>query len=372
MALREFEAVAPGRNKAVILGKPRALRFVKSKGVTFLSIWQARKLVRSDECSAVIFHSLCPSFRPVLQSMPQNKTAIWLGWGYDYYNSLLSRAYPEGLYLEATKSLLELAPKPNSLRRLARYTKKAAKQILGQFVSSRPELLERIDYFSPVIEKEYQIAFELNPWFKARYICWNYGTVEDDFSVGLGDEVGPGKDILVGNSATPENNHLEIFEALDRDYDTYGRKIIAPLSYGDIWYRDQVIRHGHRLFGDRFVPLTGFLPNEEYIRLLDACGHVFMNHLRQQALGNICIMMLKGAKIYLNVANPLYGWFLEKGASIDAVGRGSMALGTKSLVLEPLSEPQRKTNADMVKEHWGREPQRSKTRHLVDVALGSR
>jgi hypothetical protein len=230
-------------------------------------------------------------------------------------------------------------------------------------------MLARFSHFSPVIETEYRLARELNPWFKPEYVSWNYGTVEDDLAAAAPAE-SCGDDIMVGNSATAENNHAEVFDMLAASTGPGDGKIIVPLSYGDAWYKEKIVELGRRKLGERFVPLTDFLPVDEYIRLLRGCGHVFMNHIRQQALGTICIMMLHGARIYLQPRNPLHDWFSSRGAVIASVRElaDDPIEGRRRLV--PLTADQRQRNIGVVKAHWGREVQRARTRRLVDTLLG--
>ena len=232
-----------------------------------------------------------------------------------------------------------------------------------------PRLLAKFTYFSPVIEPEYWMARDLNPWFKPEYVAWNYGTVEDDMSAGLEVTGISGDSILVGNSATAENNHAEVFDLIEASADLADRQIIVPLSYGDEWYKDKIIGIGRKKLGDRFLPLTDFLSKEEYIPLLRSCGHVFMNHLRQQALGTICIMMLQGSKIYLDPRNPLYLWLSSKGAAISSLQELADNHAERRGRLRPLAEDRRQQNIDVVKKQWGRELQREKTRRLVETLL---
>ena len=110
------------------------------------------------------------------------------------------------------------------------------------------------------------------------------------------------------------------------------------------------------------MPLTDFIPYDDYIRILTSCNVVMMNHLRQQALGNICISGLLGAKLLLNRRNPLFGWLTEKGISVDDIDTAD---------LTPLTHEVRTANARVIRAHWGRDAQRVKTRRLIDLALGA-
>jgi dTDP-N-acetylfucosamine:lipid II N-acetylfucosaminyltransferase len=370
MACREFELVAPGANRFIIIGRPHRLRYVRSPGVAFVSLGGAARLFRDPRCAAIVFHTLGDAY--ALDRAPAGKPIVWIGWGFDYYDRLLSSAYPEGLFLPRTRELMR--GKPPAVKewrsRLIEW-RLAASRMLGRAPSLDPILLSKVTYFSPVIDEEYDMARRLSPWFNASLLPWNYGTVEDDLVAGKPGPEGPGRNFLVGNSATFENNHLEVFDLLRRRVNLSGRKIIVPLSYGDAWYRDEVIKAGNRLFGDGFVPLTRFMPQEQYLELLQTCGHVFMNHLRQQGLGNICIMMLQGARIYMNRASPAYRWLRERGASITSLDCLESDRADE-VALEPLSQAERRTNENLVRAQWGREVQRERTSRFIQTLLGTR
>jgi dTDP-N-acetylfucosamine:lipid II N-acetylfucosaminyltransferase len=365
MGYRQFEAVAPGRNRLLVPSKSRALQFVKSKAVEFCSLRQLKERFQDKRCVAIIFHSLNDA--TLLKLTPaRNKTVVWIGWGYDYYANLLSNAYPDGLLLPKTKSLL--IERPIVRQSLLSIGKRIVKPALGLSLRSKARLLKRVDIFSPVIELEYQMIRKFNPWFKAKYIPWNY-EMDDEVLAGSGLRTeAPAENILVGNSASYENNHLEVFDILERHVNLADRKIIVPLSYGgDDWYKDEIVSMGKRKFGAQFVPLTAFLSIGEYVGVLQSCGHVFMNHLRQQGGTNIAISMLRGAKVYMNSPNPLYGWLEAKGCSIASIDAMYLATGKKNLT--PLSKPDQQKNIDIINACWGHHTLRENTQRLVQFLL---
>jgi hypothetical protein len=132
---------------------------------------------------------------------------------------------------------------------------------------------------------------------------------------------------------------------------------------------------GKRRFGAQFVPLTAFLSIGEYVSVLQSCGHVFMNHLRQQAGTNIAISMLRGAKVYMNPLNPLYVWLKGKGCSIASIDTMSltsidkMSLTSEKMDLTALPKPDQQKNIDIIDAYWGHQTQRQNTERLVQILL---
>ena len=365
VGLRQFEEVAPKMNVPVYIGNKRELSFVKRDDVKFCTYLNIRDIFARNECGAVIFHSLPKDYWLLLKHIPAEVKVFWLGWGYDYYDCLLYKAYPDGLLLPETKKLMDIQTPSHQVRKMLIRLKRGIKTLAGKTVETNSDALARVDYFCPVLEVEYKMSRELNSWFIPQFISWNYGTAEDDLG---GNDIKFGvtrNNILVGNSATPENNHIEIFQSLRESVDLTNRKIIVPLSYGNTRYRNLVVAIGKQMFGEQFVPLIDYMPIEEYIALLDSCGFVFMNHLRQQAMGNIFIMMMKGARLYINHQGIAYKWLVDKGAAV-------FAMEDLRNELVPINTVEHEKNIAITMAHCGREIQLEKTRQLVSVAIGKK
>ncbi len=122
--------------------------------------------------------------------------------------------------------------------------------------------------------------------------------------------------ILLGNSAAPENCHIKILKELSH-LKTENIKIVCPLSYGgNKNYVRKVIRIAKKLYGDKFYPLLTFLPKEEYFKLFQDIDVAIFNNNRQQGMGNIEEMLRQGKKVYLRVSTPMWNWYKEKGYEI--------------------------------------------------------
>lgn len=350
MAIRMFESAGAGVNDYRV-ASPR-LVFTKSPLARTCSPEELIQEVARPEVSGVVFHGLPPVHHRLLLRIPQDKCVVWIGWGYDYYY-LLRDENEESRILEKTRALA-IPPLKVRVRRLAR----SIINRLRRTGIRTEDCLKRVDYFSPVLDVEYDMVRRHVP-LRAQYIAWNYGTAEDDFALpGMG--LSSGGNILAGNSASATNNHIELFESIRDQVDLSGRKVIVPLSYGDPCYRDRVIAAGNRILGESFYPLTEFMSKDQYLETIRSCGFVAMNHLRQQALGNICMAILMGAKIYLNEGNPLTSWLRQRGAIF-----GSM----DALDMQALSADAQEHNRTLLLAHWGREAQQFKTRRLMDVLL---
>lgn len=360
MALREFETVAPGVHETVILGASAPFRYlaqVKPRTVDLAGFVQAAS---AREVQAVVFHGMPGAHLLALAQLPAGPLAIWLGWGYDYYG-LLNDAFPQGLIQPDTAALLNRLRPPAAGAPAASVL--AAARPYRKPTAAERQALRRVDLFSPVLDVEYHLVRRHCPELRARYLRWNYGTAEDDFAPEAAAPQQPGPDLLLGNSAMPTNNHLELFERVRRKVDLDGRRLIVPLSYGDAAYGQAVARKGRELFGDAFVPLLDYVDKARYIQLLASCGTLVLNTVRQQALGNVYISAQLGARIVLNRSCPLHGWLLRQGMPVCDL---------ESMGVQPLDAAQRQQQQRAVLEIVGRQAQRLRTRELVNVALRER
>ncbi|MBU3134093.1 TDP-N-acetylfucosamine:lipid II N-acetylfucosaminyltransferase [Clostridium gasigenes] len=121
--------------------------------------------------------------------------------------------------------------------------------------------------------------------------------------------------IQIGNSADPTNNHIEILNKL-KCYCEKNIRIICPISYGNVEYRKKVIKEGIRLFGDKFNPITDFMPFEEYLEMLAKVDVAIFNHQRQQAVGNITTLLGLGKKVYIRDDITTWDFCREHGLKV--------------------------------------------------------
>lgn len=124
--------------------------------------------------------------------------------------------------------------------------------------------------------------------------------------------------IQVGNSADPSNNHFEILEKL-LPFKEQNITIYVPLSYGDPIYAQKVIHKGQEWFGDKFKPLTDFIPFDQYLKLLGTINIAIFNHKRQQAMGNTITLLSLGKTVYLRSDTTQWQFFQKKGLIVGDV-----------------------------------------------------
>lgn len=361
MALSSFERVYPGNNSLFIYGidyKPYYVKYEIEKIITKKERYFGINNDTLNEFDIIVVHSLNPSFYNIICNIPFNIPVVWFGWGFDYY--LLINDYESFLPLTKKEFSTIEENKLNLSKVISSYLKKL---FLNKSID---KVLHRINYFAPVLETEYELVKSSKVW-KAfpKYINWNYGSLEDDFVKGVDGWI-DGSNILLGNSADPNNNHLDTFKKLSQ-VQLGKNKIITPLSYGNKDWKVEVLKEGERAFGNNFEPLISYMTIEEYLSILNTCSIVIMNHTRQQALGNILIMLYLGAKLYLNPKSPVYSYLKNNGLIVFDI---DLIEDMPDTFFELLSKEQMNLNREYIKKIWARSVCDAKTRKLGEVVLG--
>jgi len=122
--------------------------------------------------------------------------------------------------------------------------------------------------------------------------------------------------ILIGNSASPTNNHISILKLLE-SYKNTDIKIYCPLSYGDYPdYRNKVIEEGNKIFNDKFIPIIDFMSKNDYETFLRDIDIVVFNHNRQEAMGITISLLGMGKTIYMNQNTTSFKSLTEKGFKV--------------------------------------------------------
>jgi dTDP-N-acetylfucosamine:lipid II N-acetylfucosaminyltransferase len=370
MGFREFENAFPGQNRCFVLPDIDAINYIKRtpyrriKNFSEISSTEFIDTLRTFDL--IVMHGLDRFQIEVLKYAPEGIPIVWIGYGYDYYDLISNKVdlmspWTKKLFFDQRKMRVQKMNIPTLATKLFSRVEHWLK-----WGKNKEDLLTRIDYFAPVLSEEYAIVKNaIGKKFKAEFIDWNYGTLEDDLIGSFAKSRVAGNSILVGNNSYYINNHADIFKLLSH-LDIEDRQVVVPLAYGDIVYRDVIIKVGKETFGKNFYPLSNFVSIEEYIKIISSCSVAIMPHLRQQALGNIITMMHLGATIFLHECNPVLSFFKSKGAhifSIEALEKDHALIDFR------LSEMQIEQNRKILEKYWSREESARKTMALVTLAM---
>lgn len=299
---------------------------------------------------AIVLHGLFyPWQERVLLEVPATVKVAWVFWGGDIYG----RKRFSGRFLSpSTKCLM-------GLRDLKLMFRNRLKNHPYELPFS---CLQRIDYCLTDIPQDYE--FVLN-YFRTsiKRLWYNYYSVEDTIG-DLSHERVHGSNVLVGNSCSIECNHLDGFRLVSK-LDTGEASIIVPLSYGEPWLRRQLITFGKLFFKDHFMPLTDFLPRDQYNSIMMSCSVAVMPHYRPQAFGNILTALWLGIRVYLSEKNPLLRYFRELGIVIFSIERDLKR--NNPVALSPLFDEDVMKNRHALSLSYGKVVMNQKNIEIVKV-----
>jgi hypothetical protein len=361
-----FEEAFPGRNRWLIERPPRAaIRHVAAApdvlrlGASPIRFGRIARELRGADL--VVVHNITPTYARSLRAVHDDRLVFWMSGGAEYMQLLEARL--GGMLLPRTAELLRSLPLPPA--KAPGLWKRLRSRWRPQGLHSEPPpllaVVQRIDAFS-VNPVDARMLRELLPSLRARLHTIPSYTVEDVFSAGPAAMSGP--DVLLGNSAKPSSNHLEAIDLL-RGRLPEGGRIVCPLSYGKTraGYVRAVIDAGRAAFGERFEPLTEWMPIEAYNSRIARCGVVLMNHRRQEAMGNICAALYRGATVYMRRDGPLWGFFADLGIVLNAI---ETLEANPRAPLQRLTPDQQQRNRQAVVARYGREHVVARIRALAD------
>jgi len=204
------------------------------------------------------------------------------------------------------------------------YTYKLSKRTLGWWKTEifRRFVIKRFGHFVTHVEGDYELACR---WYGARgrwHDCFVYPS-------NLYHKPPPEPEhrdtlnVLVGNSANPSNNHIEVLAKLTT-LATDNTRIYCPLSYGDKEYAETVASYGSALFGNKFVALHNFISFERYLALLASIDIAIFNHNRQQAMGTTTTLLGLGTKVYIRRDSTAWDTFSRLGLELNDIEKISL------------------------------------------------
>jgi dTDP-N-acetylfucosamine:lipid II N-acetylfucosaminyltransferase len=300
----------------------------------------------------VIFHGFDYYKSFVFKNLPKSCTTVWMVWGAEVYNNTevfrsetLYGPSTWSTFFDDSHSSRYLEVIKSTLRRLFYFVKNQT-EVPDKLILNA---ISNVDYCGVLYKEEFDfIQWRINS--RIKHLKFSYYPLElliREVSSRITDV-----NILLGNSASPTNNHLESFELL-RYLPIEKRKIIVPLSYGNKQYASEVIDRGKELFSSNLIPLVDFMPLYEYNEYLEQCGIVIMNHYRQQALGNVLTMLWLGSKVFLDERNSIFHYLTRIGIIVFSIQK--YLTRNNSEVFNMLSKEEQEINRKILQKEIGQE-----------------
>lgn len=175
--------------------------------------------------------------------------------------------------------------------------------------------------------------------------------------------------VLVGNSATKSNQHIEAFAMLEH-LKGENIRIYVPLAYGDKEYAIEVISEGKRIFGNKLVPLEDYMSREEYYKILYDIDVGVFNNNRQQGTGTIEALLYFGRKIFLRNDTSMWDeWVKKEGYLLDSIDE---LLDISFDELNRQSSVQSETNNVLIRHYFDKKERISEWERVFTMPLSER
>jgi dTDP-N-acetylfucosamine:lipid II N-acetylfucosaminyltransferase len=343
-----FEHTFPGQNLFIIVKSPSnpPLKHVSDlaniKYIVQSASTAEQVIALAGEFELIILHGLDAVKIEVFQRLKFDKRFIWFVWGAEVYNSAV---FDCDFVLDKTKEFLEETIWLRTIEYLKQRYRKFRYGSMGSAFNSQ---LKSTIYEMPavgILHKEEVDFFKTKGLLheESHFIPFTYYPLEFLFKEEVNKDTSA--NILLGNSASPTNNHREVMDRLC-GCELGERRIITPLSYGDKGYAKKVMEYGKKKLGANFQPIIDFMPLSKYNELITSCGIVIMNMTRQQAVGNIITSIYLGAKVYLN-ETTVYEYLKNRGYYIFLIPKD---FRNDETALNPLSEWQADHNRSLIKQ----------------------
>lgn len=343
-----FDVTFPGKNLFIILkyDNEGSMRYIPSD-MEFISVQISDDFIsliqhEIESAKIVIFHGM--NFQQAQVALSINKIGkkfIWILFGFEVYTNY----YLFGREIYGKKTYLRFVYDP-----IIRIKDKLRGYFYLIFKKQfEPKLqaikaFKKMDFLGILYREEYEmikqkLGFTQNIQH-LRFTYYPIGTIIQSDRIS-------GRNIMIGNSASFSNNHIETFEIIKK-HNLDDRKLIVPLSYGNAEYANKIIKEGKSIFGSHFEPLNEFMALSDYQKILQQCGVVIMNHYRQQAVGNVLNSMCMGAKVFLSEKNTLFKYLKRIGCHVFCIE--SELIPENITALELLTSIQQNENRTILNE----------------------
>ncbi|WP_456376534.1 TDP-N-acetylfucosamine:lipid II N-acetylfucosaminyltransferase [Lutibacter sp.] len=380
-AIKLIEEVYPNQSTYFIIQTvKKPFKYVKFKKAKTLLIHNKEdeaefvNYLQKSKVKVVFFHALDIQKQRLVNLLDDKIVKVWFIWGFDFYQSwgliniklyepeTSNFLYSQRYYYKKMIIFNNFSFWLFSKFKYRKYLlpKKINNILDSNYLTEFYKATKKIDILVPVVPTEYSLVNKIG--ISPTFAPFTYGCLEDILGDKIEDNVLKSKNILIGNSANPTNNHVDIFEKISK-FNLKDRKIYVPLNYsGSSEYIDFVKEKGYHYFGDKFVPVLNFMPLNEYNKLLLSCGFVLFNHIRQQAVGNLITMGYLGAKIFLNKRSPVYKYYKGLGVNIYNLNELNENNLKSNLIIEDVN-----INKNLFFKIYSRDSVHSKVRKLLEI-----
>ena len=301
----------------------------------------------------IVLHGMCWGQwqKIILQLVPNNVKVAWYFWGGEIYSRK-----------ELTTTFM--APLTKLIYRLHDTYKHDYPNSDWELPF---ELYQRVDYCLTAEQEEYEYAraYTRNSMEYIWYTCYS---IEETIGK-LIDQRVKGGNVLFCNSASIKNNMFDAtFRMVRRGYRKHlrNRKIIMPLSYGDKWVKNLMVKIGPKCF-DQFEPLLELLPRDEYNAKMLDCSTMILTYRQPAGQGNVITGLWLGMRVYLSEKSIAYRFFKRIGVKIFSFESDFETYGCTAMTDEEIN-----FNRKVLREMFSREQVMRSAKNVVSILEGKK
>lgn len=302
-----------------------------------------------DRYTGIMFHGLFWGKwqTPILEKIPSRVKVLWYFWGGEIYS-------------RADMFTANLAPKTKLLYNIRRILKRNNIDSSWEIPS---HLFKKVDYFSTSIKEEYDYVKQYTgaSFEHLWYTCYS---IED--TVGpLKDCCCEGTNVMIGNSSSIKNNYIDVFWEIIKSKTLKNlrkSKVIIPLSYGEVWHRNLIMKIGKVLFGKQMQALVTFMPLNEYNTLMLSCSTIILGYTQPAGQGNIITALWLGMRVYLSEKSLAFTFFKRVGAKVF-----SLESELRKYQFTPLSEEEREENKRVLYELYSKQNVMDAVKNIINA-----
>lgn len=290
------EAGLLNNNSFVVRTNAKKLKYV-TQPIPFAPLYSAafdRHIGNTATYKRVYIHQLAPLMYRWIANH-KFRQLNWMTWGTDLYNLPFVTA---NFYEKETSPLVK--QRMDLLHSL---------YLLKVYVTAMPfkrKAYSKVDSILTWMNTEFEFARTHVKELHAGHQYFFYENQVpyekiDTIVAGVSAERNARLKLIIGNSGTPTNNHLD---AIRKIHDSgVGADLYIPVSYGDASYIRALKKSAGFYTGGEIYFLDSLMKFEDYVSFLHSADALVMNHLRPQGYGNIFMMMYMNKPVFLNKSN---------------------------------------------------------------------
>lgn len=347
-AIKLFESIFPGNNKFLVgIDRVGYNDFEQLKKSTFIVCEQISTSNYKNEYDSlaknaklIMFHNIYKEYKlELLKSDSSKIKKVWYLWGAEIYG--LNPKFNTLLPLTKTAYHRSLSLKSFVRKVYLSYLKKmyywaVFKKLLRQ---------NKIDYvLTNITEDIEQLESFVN--CKTKRAWFTYFIYDESQKYCTVDQK---CNIMIGNSSSETNNHLDAFKLIEKKCARF-KSIFIPLNYGDHKYSLLVKKQGKEIFDNQIVFIDTFLSIEDFKSMINSCSVIIMNHKRQQAFNTIMISLANGCKVFLREENTIFKMLKREGFIVFSIQNDI----DKDDAFNSLELAQQEFNLSLIKEKYSK------------------